>query len=313
MFKNYKLIILLFTLLTLLQAMQSTSTIYAESTSFYAQIQSPNVYLYNDKLDTPIFEIPETFYVQLLENSVNGYYKAEYNGIVGYISENSIQCVSNAPSTPYLVNVSFRNYGNQSSELRSEPSRVGGTSTLICELPLYETNFEFIGKISGEEVVPNRSDIWYYCKYTKNNQTKIGYIYSGLVDMFSNYYSNPIDAYPITKHPWKIVTNSNPAANLSLPTHSQSLVILGISIPIIILLFALFRPVKNDNKRNEKQSNKKYDLTQKFDSPRYTTYNLQNMNNTKIYKLNRPQPHSNTARKHKRNKDYYELWYTIEK
>ena len=272
----------------------------AENEVFYAQIQSPNVYLYSSNL-IPIFEIPETYYVRLLENSKNGYYTAEYMGVQGIINENEIQCVSNTPTTPYLRNVSFRNYGAQSSEIRTEPSRLGGTTTLICELPLYETNFEFIGKISGEEVVPNRGDIWYYCTYTKNNQTRTGYIYAGLIDMLSTYYSNPIDSFPILKHNWK-VENANITPAITLPSSNQTIVIIIISLALFILLLALFKPA---TKRKTTIQHRETNAI--LNEPRYTNYNLQNMGNTKVYSICDYAKPTRKINKHKRNKDYYEL------
>lgn len=269
-----------------LKTVFALETIIDYNENYFAQIQTKNVFLYNAPFGTPIFEIPETYYVKLLENSKNGFYKAQYIDIIGYVMETEIQCVANPPANPFLSTVSFRNYGAQSSELRTEPTRLGGTSTLICELPLYETNFTFYGKISGEEVVPNRSDLWFYCSYTKNNQTKKGYIYSGLIDMMTTYISNPIDSYPILKHEWrdKEKQNENTSASLSLPNKKQTLIIIAITIPIIALLALMFKPMQakkqqpNSNKNSNKYNSKQKKLDPKhqlnLENPRYTATTL---------------------------------------
>ena len=278
---------------------KNTSTNKSESANenYFAQIQNKNVYLYSTPLGTPLFEVPETYYVKLLEKSKNGFYKAQYINIVGYIKEDEIQCVANPPATPFLATVSFRNYGAQSSELRTEPTRLGGSSTLICELPLYETNFTFYGKISGEEVVPNRSDIWFYCAYTKNNQTKQGYIYSGLIDMITQHISNPIDPYPILKHEWKEDKQTQTAgATLSLPNKKQTLILLIITIPIIALVALMFKPMQakkspSKSSKNNKNNNAKSIRTITLENPRYTATTL---NQTSPFKQ-QSHPYNNSA------------------
>lgn len=298
--------------------------------NYYAQIQNKNVYLYNAPFGSPIFEIPETYYVKLLEKSKNGFYKAQYIDIIGYIMETEIQCVANPPATPFLSTVSFRNYGAQSSELRTEPTRLGGTSTLICELPLYETNFTYYGKISGEEVVPNRGDIWFYCSYTKNNQTKQGYIYSGLIDMMTSYISNPIDPYPILKHEWKEDKQTETTgATLSLPSKKQTLIILAITIPIIALIALMFKPMQakkhtSKTNKNGKNNNDKSNRTITLENPRYTATALSqtspfkqqaqshfNANRTKPFASSNqptsPQNYFKQTTRAKKGKDFYEL------
>lgn len=294
--------------------------------NYYAQIQSKDIYLYDSPFGVPIFEIPETYYVRLLECSKNGYHKAQYMDRIGYVVDSEIQCVANPPTTPYLGNVSFRNYGTQSSELRSEPSRLAGASTLICELPLYETNFTYYGKISGEEVVPNRGDTWFYCSYTKNNQTKLGYIYSGLIDMVTVYVSNPIDAYPVIKHDWKeLKVEESVNATIALPDKKQTLVILAISIPIIALLALMFKPMQakkspaksgtdkqNPHSKLSKGIERKRDIT--LENPRYTATTLSKNSPLKMQgELNRkekrvcaPENYFKQTRA-KKGKDFYEL------
>lgn len=284
---------------------------------YFAQVQNQNVYLYDKPYGTPIFEIPETYYVKLTQKSENGHYKAEYLNVSGYVLISDIQCVANEPATPYLNGISFRNYGTQSSELRSEPSRLGGASTLICELPLYETNFTYYGEISGEEVVPNRGDIWYYCEYTKNNQTKLGYIYAGLVDMKTAQISNPIDPYPVLKHEWKTEEISQTTTNptISLPDNKQTLIILAISVPILIILALMFKPApkqkeSNLNKNANKNTTRPTFQHPNLEQPRYASCNnfasfqekaRNNYNSTQYQTSLKPN------RKNKKGKDYYEL------
>lgn len=222
-------------------------------TNFFAQVQKSGVYLNSTPAPSPIFEIPKTFYVELLEDKKDGYYKAQYMDIVGYVNASDIQCVSEIPLTPYLNNINFRILGEQSSELRSEPSRAKGLSTLISELPLYETNFTYYGIIEGDEVVPDRTNLWFYAKYTKNNLSKVGYIYSGLTDKLTPITYNELSLYPIDSHVWKIETEDALAPttpSFEPPTTNQLLIILAITIPMLILLIAIFRPARAKNTKH---------------------------------------------------------------
>lgn len=259
------------------------SHVYATEFDYFAQIQIDDVYFFADKGSQPIFEIPKTYYIKLLEDEIDGYYKAQYMGATGYVRANEIQCVEGYPERPYLDYVNFRILAEQSAELRSEPSRVKGINTLIVELPLYETNFIFYGTIEGEEVVPSRGNEWYYTSYRKNGVTEFGYVYSGLTDMFSPFTENALSLYPIPKHNWQIITEDEIVLpNFEPPTTSELAIILAIIIPSLLLLLIMFKTGGKKVKHAK-------------------------TNNADIIKM--PSTNTSTAipRKKKRGKDYYEI------
>lgn len=249
---NVFLLLLIFFLFPLKQI-----PVNAQSNNF-AQVQKSNVYLYSESL-TPLFEIPYSYYVRLLSDSENEYYNCEYNGIMGYVKKSDIQCCQSVTQAPYLENISFRILASQSAELRSEPSRKKGLSTLLCELDLYETNFSYIGKLQGEEVVPGRGDIWYYAKYSKNNITLTGYIYSGLCDQLSSIPVLSINTTPIPSHNWIVEDEKveqipeNP--QFVLPSQNETLIILIVTIPIIILILILLFSKKSKTTTESDYSN----------------------------------------------------------
>ena len=256
--------------------------VYAVEQNFFAQIQTENVFLFEDKGTKPLFEIPNTFYVNLLEDENEGYYKARYMNVVGYVRANEIQCVNEYPAVPYLDYVNFRILAEQSAELRSEPSRSKGLNSLITELPLYETNFVYYGKIEGDEVVPAKGTEWYYVSYTKNSVTQYGYVYSGLTDMFTNFTLNSISLYPIAKHNWQVVTDNNETIpSFEPPSTSELAIILAIIIPTILLLLIM---LKTGGKKSKV-------LPQ----------------NSEIIKMQPPNTPTSIPRKKKRGKDYYEI------
>lgn len=225
-------------------------TTFAESDKKFAQIVNDNVFFYNqDK--SPLFIFPKTFYCELLKNvDENGYYYCKYINLYGFVKKDEIQCVSSSPDKPFLDYVNFRILGAQSAELRSEPSKQNGLNSLICSLDLYETNFIIYGNTQGEEIVPKRSDIWYYCEYCKDNKSYFGYVYSGLCDQVKDYEPLPIDTNTITEHLWQeeLVPANAPTASENLtfvmPNDNQLIIIICISVPILLLLIFLFMPIK---------------------------------------------------------------------
>ncbi len=255
---------------------------YAENTSFFAQIQSENVFLFEDKGTKPIFELPNTYYVKLLEDETDGYYKAQYRNITGFVRASEVQCVDEHPFTIYLENVNFRILASQSAELRSTPSRTLGLATLICELPLYETNFTYYGKIHGEEVVSNRSDVWYYVSYTKNGVSQFGYIYSGLTDNFTTFTNLSFSLYPIAKHDWSSSESPITSPSFEPPNSFELAIIIAITTPALILLFFMLKTSKR-------------------------TRPIRAKNSGDIIKMPPPNTATSIPHKKKRGKDYYEI------
>ena len=217
------------------------------TTHHYAQVQRNAVYMYSDSAcGNMLFEIPYSYYVRLTDSATDGVYPAQYLTVNGYVLANTVQCVSDIPQTPYATGINFLILATQSSELRSEPTRAKGLTTLICELPLYETNFAYYGKISGEAVVISRGSDWYYCTYQTDGTTYTGYVYGGLCDDLTTIPTQTMSLYPITTHDWSSGTTEEPnEPALELPTNSDLLTILALTIPMFIFGIIMCRTPKN--------------------------------------------------------------------
>ena len=75
-------------------------------TSGYAVIKDNNCYFYrtissNSMFSDRFFLLEKSYFVKILENTNNNYYKAEYNGIVGYVQKKDIEFVEEVPLNPY--------------------------------------------------------------------------------------------------------------------------------------------------------------------------------------------------------------------
>lgn len=178
--------------LILILIFSQTQCLYVSASSnetHFARIMYDNVYLYktpNDVSDNSniLFELPKTYFVELLENANADFYKANYLNISGYVKKESVQTIAGVPSSPYLNNIHFRVYAELSRDLRSEPNTDNGSSAQIAYIPLFSKNLTFYGKIFGESLIDGRTNIWYYCKYSAD-QDYYGYIYSDFCDEMS--------------------------------------------------------------------------------------------------------------------------------
>ena len=167
--------------------------VYAEN-EYYARIMYEHVYLYrqanNDESVSNIyFELPKTYFVKLIDRAGDDFYCAEYNGITGYVKKNSVRAIASTPTNPYLTNISFRVYADASRDMRSYPAIDNTLSEQITYIPLYTKNIQYIASTAGQELVPNRTNIWYYCKFI-SDKTYYGYIYSDFCDEMTPIYDN---------------------------------------------------------------------------------------------------------------------------
>ena len=209
------------------------------SQSCFARVNSYNVYLYrtpvmNESFDNIYFAIDRTYFVKITDSANDDFYKAEYNGIKGYVKKQSVAFVDGTPINPYPSNITFRIYGDQSRSLRSEPSDEGGSNTLIEYLPLYTTNITYLGAIEGVEVIKERTNIWYYCKYT-GEQTLYGYVYSDMCDKMSKILLNTENFNIIDEPAWL-----KPSITETKLSKKNTNIIIGIlAVPTAIITFML--------------------------------------------------------------------------
>ena len=77
---------------------------------WYGQVLEQDTYLYRtptNKIENNVYFIIEpTFFVKLIENANNLFYKVEYLDISGYVKKNEVQVVKNKPSNPSCGNAS---------------------------------------------------------------------------------------------------------------------------------------------------------------------------------------------------------------
>jgi len=236
----------------LISIFQPLKIVQADSTKSYAQILHAGCYLYKSPVDNTsynnvYFMLENSYFVELLSEHNETFYKAKYLDIVGYVKKSQVQCVQGSPKSPYLHNISFRVYGDLSRAMYDKPYMNTNNPTLKTYLPLYCENLIYYGIIYGESAVEERTNIWYYCKYTVTNEC--GYVYSDACDKMTTIVPNTEKLPYISTPQWNMLNISNQLISIDSKPFKISIVL--ICIPFVIFAFLLLRIAytKNQNKK----------------------------------------------------------------
>lgn len=221
--------------------------VYATNTeTYYARILFEQVYLYktptdNNNSSNIYFELPKTYFVELLGKNGN-FYEARYMDFIGYVKKDSVQSVASTPKNPFLNNVSFRVYAELSQNVWSSPTTQSST---ITQIPLLTKNIQYISKIDGECLIEGRTSVWYFCKYT-NTSEYYGYVYSDFCDEMTTINNNTEELTYISNPTFEeevVATKTIPITN-----NAVGIVVGILSIPALIFVFMLIKGTRILNK-----------------------------------------------------------------
>lgn len=231
---------------------QPIKFVEAESDA-YAQIVNVGCYLFktptdNTNFNNVYFMLENSYFVKLLSDYNDEFFKAQYLDVVGYVKKSQVQCVQGTPKTPYLNNISFRVYSNASRAMYDKPYANSNKPTLKVYLPLYCEDLIYYGIIYGESAIEERTNIWYYCKYTVTNEC--GYVYSDSCDKMDTIIPNSEKLPFISSPDWNTSTSNNPRL-IALNSKPFKISIVIICIPFVLFVFFLikFAYIKKQNKK----------------------------------------------------------------
>ncbi len=203
---------------------------------YYAKIQKDNVYFYSSPIDNNeymLFEIPNSYFVKLLDKEDSLFYYAQYNDQFGYVKIDDVVAMNGTPQSPYFIS-SICVYNFEGLGLYSSPYQIEENKLVI--VPHLSSTITYYGKIYGQEAIPNESDIWYYCKYTSNSEI-YGYVYSEFCYNFEQPSINN-EYFTVIGNP-----NFNGSNDIDgLSTVAMTFIIIGVSIPCLIVIYLLVKP-----------------------------------------------------------------------
>ena len=219
----------------------------------YAKIENGGVYFYksasSQEMSNAYFELPQSYYVLLLSNIDDNFYKAQYKDIVGYVLKDKVTPVAEKPQNPYPT-INFWVYASNGTDVyfssfTNLDQKTNGKVEVMQSL-------EYYGEMIGDEFVKNRGYIWLYCKTGSVN----GYLYKGLCDLSESLKPNT-ESFTRIDTPFKDTDNSFLYNLVNMGTFEKIFLTLLVTLPSVLLIFLMFRPFKIKTTPIEKIKRKK--------------------------------------------------------
>ena len=198
----------------------------------YAQIKD-NAILF-DAQKREICSLPSTYFVMVVGESDGEFLPVYYNGIEGFVKNDTVEAVDYEPKYKYLdAYVTFSNDGHKIN-LRDKPSHTEGA--VIAEVES-GTKALYLGEVEGDIQVSQVGALWYYCKVNKKGESIVGYVYSlyALVDEILPNVIEKVEQIPPQDTPTEEV--------ISTPTNAlrEVVIILSLCLPVLVGIYLIFR------------------------------------------------------------------------
>lgn len=222
-----------FLLFAMLSILPINTTSHAPKT-WYGRVFETAYFYSLPQDDSKMFVVETSYFVQLTGDYNHTFYSAKYMGINGFVKKIDVQVTSSNISKPFLEDIYFRVYLSQSQTMYSAPN---SASEIIKEIPIYAKNVNFIGRIDGQTLIKERSNEWYYCKFSLD-KTYYGYVYSEGIDQMTKINKNVEECEYV-----EYADFSTPSTQLSVvPQDSQSynfvviFVIVAVGIFVVLII-----------------------------------------------------------------------------
>ena len=237
---------LLFLLSLLLVLTFPTSAIQARADGnvfYYAKVLGENTYFYETcNENTKLFEIPPSYFVMLTADANEEFYSAKYGDCLGFVKKNTVTPMNGKPTKPYACSYNFRITSMSGLSLMSDATF---ESESLASLDFLEDNVKFYGKLQGQEFFPNSTDVWYYCSFTKANETRFGYVFSYYCDFESKVQDNNEYFEEITE---TLSFSNDNNAGVGLSDTITAIIILAVVIPLLIIGYFFITPKNKKHK-----------------------------------------------------------------
>lgn len=218
---------------------------------YYAKIQNENAFFYSNPIDNNenmLFKLPNTYFVKLLDEENTNFYYCQYSDQYGYIKKSDVIVMDGTPINPYATS-SFRIFSLEGIGLYSSP--YFNEENKLAEIPYLTDDLTFYGYKIGEQSIPEKSDVWYYCRL--NTNSLYGYVYSVFCDQLTEIPVNN-EYFSIINSP--IFGNADSPKGLS--SVAMTFIIIGVSLPCVIVIYLLVKPtLLKDKVLNNKPKLKK--------------------------------------------------------
>lgn len=212
----------------------------------------------SEKFEDVYFQIPETYFMIVLDMVNDECFKVQYDKYIGYVDSSTIMVATFIPILKTLDNITFDIKSTSGTQIWQYPT----TKSNICTTISAGTkNVAYIAYAYG--AVPNggESNIWYYVYYTPDsNSTNVyeGYVYSenttNLTEIVANTETNP-----------EVISNENKLDDklIYISSTIKTIVVAIVVVPIIlffaIILYKLTQKFKKSTKYNNNLHSKSFE------------------------------------------------------
>lgn len=206
----------------------------AESSPIFAKINYENVYFFSlpsSEEENKLFVLPKTYFVKLLASENDEFYYAQYDDIFGYVPKTALLPMNGIPTKPYATST-FRVFSMEGLGLYKNASM---STQKLADIPYLSEELTYYGIMQGEEVIPEKTNEWYYAKYSKTGA--LGYVYSVFCDSLAKIEDNT-ETFEIIKTPIFVEDVSGE----ELSSVAMTFIIIGVSLPCLIVLYLLVKP-----------------------------------------------------------------------
>lgn len=229
----------------------------ASPVNSYAKVfESCFLYKSRDMIDDILniyFQVPETYFILILEDVDEVCFKVKYDRFVGYVKKSCVEVMSFIPLVKTLENITCDVKTSSGTQIWKNPST---DSDIYTTLMAGTKNLNYIASTKGDVPLGGKSDIWFYVFYTSDlNSTNVyeGYVYSenitNLSEIVLNSETNP-----------EVISNEfDDEKLLFISSTIKTVIVAVVAIPVIlffvIILYKLIKKFKKNTKYN-KNSNK---------------------------------------------------------
>lgn len=228
----------------------------SQTQTYYARILQDDVCLYKTPIQAEdytnvLFVLPKTYFVQLLDDAGNDFFKVKYKDFYGYVKKDKVMTVVGTPQTPYLIDTNFRVFAELSRDMRTSPTTKTDSSNQVVYIPNLSRNLTYYGKIIGDSLIEGRTNIWYYCKYSADKDY-YGYVYSDFCDELPNQL--PINSEEVSYTTAPNFNNTEPEKTaLPLENKATGIIIAILSVPACLVVYLIMRSSKVISTKRTKQ------------------------------------------------------------
>lgn len=222
-----------------------------ETTTYAKVLADCNLYKSKEMInnvDDVYFQVPETYFVVVLENVNEDCLKVQYGRFVGYVDASCVVISNFTPIVKTLDDVLCSIKKTSGTQIWSKPSTSGDVLTTINA---GTENINYIASCYGDVPSGGESNVWFYVSYTPiENSTNVyeGYIYSENVAQVSeivlNHENNPENIFDDE------LLNEN---TLLISSTIKTIIIAIVSIPIILFFVIILYKLTKIFQKNTKQ------------------------------------------------------------